>query len=484
MARDRWPTRLTFLFAAITSAIGLGNVWRFPYLAYKYGGGAFLLPYLIALIVVGIPLLILEFALGQKIQKGAVDAFASIRRRLSGIGWFALFTAFIITSYYTVVMGWTLIYFFTSVGTQWAADSESYFFGSVLQLSGSINAAGQLVPAVLLALVVSWILIYFSVWKGTKSVSKVINWTVPIAAILFIVILIRAVTLSGSAAGLSYYLKPNFGALLDTEVWIAAISQIFFSLSLGFGVLIAYSSFNDKKEDIAKNAVIVGVSDSVFSILAGFIVFGTLGFMSSAQGVPIDEVVASGPGLAFVVFPQALSLMPYAALFGLIFFLILAVIAYDSAFSLVEAINTTITDKIKVKREAVALIVCTLGFFGGLLFATNAGLYFLDVIDHFVNNYNLVVVGILECIAVGWILGAEKLRNYVNQVSDIKIGKWWSAAIKYVIPIALAVIVFLQLKKELAAPYEGYPMWAIYLGWSAMVIPFIVAFLIPQKKQR
>ncbi len=481
MPRERWPTRLTFLFAAVTSAIGLGNVWRFPYLAYKYGGGAFLLPYLIALIVAGIPLLILEFALGQKLQKGAVDAFASIKKRFSGIGWLALFVGFIVISYYAVVMGWSLIYFFTSVGVQWKDDTKAYFFGNVLQLSDSINNFGGIVPAIFIALLISWVLIYFSVWKGTKSVAKVVNWTVPIAAILFIVMLIRSVTLNGSLVGLSFYLKPNFLALLDTEVWVAAFSQIFFSLSLGFGILIAYASFNKPNEDIAKNAVIVGVSDTLFSILAGFIIFGTLGFMSVTQNVPIEQVATSGPGLAFVVFPKALSLMPFATFFGLLFFLILVVIAYDSAFSLVEAIDTVVMDKTRIRREHIALVVCGIGFLSGLIFTTNAGLYFLDVIDHFVNTYTLIAVGILECLAVGWVLGADKLRVYVNKVSDIKIGKWWNFMIKYAVPVILTTIVIIQLTKEFAAPYENYPTWAIWLGWAAVVVPFIVAFLIPQK---
>ncbi|MBI2659115.1 sodium-dependent transporter [Candidatus Woesearchaeota archaeon] len=408
MPRERWPTRLTFLFAAVTSAIGLGNLWRFPYLTYKYGGGAFLLPYLIALVVAGIPLLILEFALGQKLQKGAVDAFASIKRKFSGIGWLALFVGFIVISYYAVV-------------------------------------------------------------------------TVPVAGILFIAMLLRSVTLKGSLVGLSFYLKPDFSALLDSEVWVAAFSQIFFSLSVGFGVLIAYASFNKPTDDIAKNAVIVGVSDTLFSILAGFIIFGTLGFMATAQNVPVEQVAASGPGLAFVVFPEALSLMPFAAFFSMLFFLILAVIAYDSAFSLVEAIDTVVKDKTKIKREVIALAVCAIAFLSGIIFTTNAGLYFLDVIDHFVNSYTLLAVGILQCIAIGWVFGADKLRVYVNKVSEIKIGRWWNFAIKYAIPVILSFIVIIQLIKELKAPYENYPKWAIWLGWVSVVAPFVIAFLIPQK---
>ena len=480
--RDRWPSRTAFIYAAIGSAVGLGNIWRFPYLAEKFGGGAFLIPFLIALFVAGIPLLILEFALGQKIQKGAVDSLAAIKKKLSGLGWWALFTAFIVISYYVVIMSWSLIYLMVSFGVQWSDDPREYFFGSVLQLSDSIEVIGGIVPAIFIGLLISWILIYFAVWKGVKSVSRVVMITVPLPIILLFVLVIRAVTLDGAMIGIAEYLTPDFSALFDSEVWVAAVSQVFFSLSIAFGIMIAYSSYNKKESDINKNAFAVGIADTVIAIIAGFVVFGTLGFMAEHQGLAFDEVVASGPGLAFVAFPQALSLMPFATFFSLLFFLVLFTLAIDSAFSLVEAVNTTVCDKTKIKRQHIALIVCVLGFLAGIIYTTNSGLYILDVVDHFVTHINLIVIGILECIAVGWIFGAEKMRAYVNKVSDFKIGRWWSTTIKYVIPISLTIILALQLKKEFAANYGGYPDWAILIGWGAVLIPLVIAFLIPQKK--
>ena len=480
--RERWPSRTAFIYAAIGSAVGLGNIWRYPYIAHKFGGGAFLIPYLIALFVVGIPLLILEFALGQKIQKGAVDSLASIKRKFSGIGWWALFTSFIVSSYYVVIMAWSFVYLFVSFGVQWSADPKTYFFSNVLQLSDSISSIGTIVPAVLIGLAISWIWIYFSVWKGVKSVSKVVMITVPLPIILLIALLIRAFTLDGAMTGIAAYLTPNFNALFDSEVWIAAIAQIFFSLSLAFGVMIAYSSYNKKDSDVNKNAFVVGIVDSIVAILAGFVVFGTLGFMAEQQGVVFEEVLASGPGLAFVAFPKALSLMPFAPLFSVLFFLTLLTLAIDSVFSLVEAVDVTIADKTKMKKQHIALIVCVLGFLAGIIYTTNSGLFFLDIVDHFVTNFNLVIIGILECIAVGWVFGAEKMRDYINKVSGFKVGSWWNLAIKYIIPIALAVILSLQLKTEFAKPYGGYPDWAIAIGWLFALIPAFIAFLMPQKK--
>ena len=480
--RDRWPSRKIFVYAAIGSAVGLGNIWRYPYLAEKFGGGAFLIPFLIALFIAGIPLLILEFALGQKIQKGAVDSWAAVKKRLSGLGWWALFTAFLVISYYVVVMAWSLIYLFTSLGVQWSADSESYFFGNVLQLSDSINSIGGIVPAVFIALLASWVLIYFCVWKGVKSVSKIVVWTVPIPIILLVVLFIRAVTLDGASVGIAAYLTPDFSVLFNSEVWRAAFAQVFFSLTLAFGVMIAYGSYNKKDLDVTKNAFTIGIADAAIAIFAGFVVFATLGFMADQQGVAVDEVVTQSVGLAFVVFPQALSLMPFATFFAILFFLTLLTLAIDSAFSLVEAINTTILDKTKMKKQHIALIVCVLGFLAGIIYTTNGGLYILDIVDHFLTNVSLIVIGILECIAIGWIYGAEKMRKYVNKVSDFKIGTWWDVTIKYITPLALAVILAIQLKAEFVENYGGYPDWAILVGWLFVLVPLVIAFLIPQKK--
>jgi len=481
--RDRWPTRTVFILAAIGSAVGLGNIWRFPFLAHKYGGGSFLLPYLIALFVTGIPLLILEFGLGQRVQKGAVDSFAAIKRKFSGLGWWALFSSFIVISYYAVVMSWSIIYLFTSFGVQWGSDPESYFYDNVLQLTESIDVLGGIVPAVVIGLLVSWIIIYFCVWKGVKSVSKVVMITVPLPIILLIALMIRAITLPGALSGIVIYLKPDFSAILDPALWIAAFSQVFFSLSLAFGIMIAYASYNNKNQDIVSDAYTVGIADGVIAILSGFVVFGTLGFMAQQQGVVFENVVASGPGLAFIAFPKALSLMPFASLFSVLFFLTLITLAIDSAFSLVEAITTVIRDKIKnAKREVVAFIVCLLGFLGGIIYTMGSGLYFLDIIDHFVTSYNLIIIGILECIAVGWIFGADKLRKYINSTSKKKIGIWWNFSIKYLIPLLLFTVLLLQIKTEFAENYGGYPDWAIILGWMVVLGTFVIAFLIPQKK--
>ncbi len=478
MARARWNSRTIFLFAAIGSAVGLGNVWRFPYLTYKFGGGAFLIPYLIALLVLGIPLLILEFAIGQKLQKGGVDAFKTLNYKLRGIGGGAIFSGFVVVIYYSAVLAWALVFFINSFQARlpWAEDAKGFFFNGVLQISDGIGTLGGINFYLFLALAAVWITIYFCVRNGVKSVGKVVAWTMPLPIILLVILFVRGITLEGAMTGILHYLTPNFSALFNTEIWLAAASQIFFTLSLGFGIMIAYASYNKETQDITSDAYITSVANSAISIFAGFVVFSILGYMATSTGVGIEEVIASGPGLAFVVFPQALSLMPWAWFFSALFFLTLLALGIDSAFSLVESVNTVFADRAeKVQLKKIAMYVCSVCFMLGILFTTRAGLYFLDVIDHFITSFGLVLVGIFECLAIGWVYGADRLREYINSVSKWKLGKWWNHAIKWFIPLILGTLLVMQFITELTGNYEGYPDWAIMIGWASVIIPLLIA---------
>jgi len=485
-SRDRWSSRTIFLLAAIGSAVGLGNIWRFPYLTYEYGGGAFLIPYLIALFVIGIPLLILEFAVGQKFQKGAVAAFGAINKRFKGFGVLAIVTGFMVIAYYAAVMAWALVYLINSFSNSlpWAGNAESFFLGDVLQITDGISNIGGMNWPLFAGLLAIWVLIYFCVWKGVKSVGKVVAWTMPLPLILLAILFVRGITLDGALAGISVYLTPDFSALLNTEIWLAAASQIFFTLTLGFGVMLAYASYNKENQNITSNAFITAISNSAISIFCGFVVFSVLGFMATTTGVAVADVAASGPGLAFVVFPEALSLMPLASFFAVIFFIVLLTLGIDSAFSLVEAVNAAISDSYKKASTAkIALMVCAASFLAGLVFVTNAGLYFLDVIDHFLTNFSLIIAGISLSMVAGWGYGAKKIRDYINSTSTFKLGAWWDVAIKYVIPVVLTILIIVQFIKEIQEPYGGYPSWALAIGWGVVVVPLLIAFGMMFKKK-
>jgi len=472
MNRQRWSSRTVFILAAVGSAVGLANVWRFPYLAGKYGGGAFLIPYLLAFVLMATPLLVLELAIGQQMQEGPVRSLRKLHPAFGGLGLIAVTSAFLVVAYYTAVMAWCLIYLLKSFSLDWTGDTEAYFFQEVLQISEGVHQIGSINGPVLGALVAIWLTIYFCIWQGPKSVSKVVHYSVPIPVVALVVLLIRAITLPGFWQGWQLYLTPKWSILFAPEVWTAACTQAFATLSVAFGIMLTYASYKDPEQDIAKDAWITAILDTAISLFAGFVVFAVLGYMAWTSQTPVDELAASGPGLAFVVFPKALSLMPLAELFSALFFFTLLSLGIDSAFSLIEPVIATCLDlRPRAKSSYVAAGACFAAFATGLIYTTQAGLYFLDIVDHFVISYNAILVGLGTAILGGWVVGAESLRRYINQVSDWQVGRWWNVSIKWVVPIMLAILLVTQLTTDIRTPYEGYPAWALAIGWATAIVP-------------
>jgi NSS family neurotransmitter:Na+ symporter len=483
MAGEQWSSRTTFVLAAVGSAVGLGNLWRFPYIVYDSGGAVFLIPWLIALITAGFPLLVLEMAVGcwgrsKWDVNGAPSAFGGIGRGMRWIGWGALANGFIIVCFYAVVMGWAFNYLIKTFNLGWGSDAEGHFLNQVLQISSGPGEITKVVPALLVGGLVAWICIYLAIFKGTKIVSKIVVWTVPLPVLIIIAFVIRGLTLPGAFDGIEFYLKPEWGKLLDPKVWLAAYSQVFFSMTLAFGVMPAYASYLPKGSDISFNALWITALDAAISFIAGFAVFTVLGFLAMQQSVPVADVVSSGPGLAFVTYPTAISAMPiFARVFGFLFFVTLLTLAIDSAFSLVEGVVAGVHDYLPFKRETVTLVTCLAAMAGGVLFCTNAGLYWLDIVDHHINYFGLTLFGLFECIAIGWLFGAENMRDFINSTSDFSIGRWWNFCIKYLTPAVLIFMIGWNLCLGIRIPYEGYPQWALFAGgWGAVALVFALAF--------
>lgn len=481
MEREVWNSRIGFILAAIGSAVGLGNIWRFNYLAYDNGGGAFLIPFLIALFTAGIALMVLEFTLGNKFRAAAPLSFKRARKVFEWIGWWAVLAGFIITMYYSVVIGWALLYTQKSFTLAWtsAADTGTYFIGSVLQRSGSPWELGGFPIEILVSLLAVWFITWLVEIKGVqKGIERANKFFIPLIWVLVIVLIIRALTLPGALNGIDWYLKPDFGALLDLDVWLAAFGQIFYSLSLGMAIMIAYSSYLPKKSDIVNNTFIVTLANAAFSFLIGFAVFGTLGYMAHAKGVGIEEVVADSIGLAFIVFPEALSLLPgLKVVTAVVFFVCITIAGLSSLISLVEAFSSAIMDKFEISRKKAVNITVGIALVGSLVYATRGGLYWLDIIDHFINVYGLLVVGVLEAVAIGWIFGADKIREWANEYSDIKAGRWWNISIKLLVPIVLSVLIIQETLSNLKAPYGG-DMMAAALGVAVMLGGMILAAIL------
>jgi NSS family neurotransmitter:Na+ symporter len=461
----------------------LGNIWRFPYIVYDSGGAVFLIPWLIALFTAGFPLLVLEMAVGcwgraRLGVNGAPAAFGGIRPGMSWIGWGTLANGFIIVCFYAVVMGWAFNYLIKSFYLGWGSDTQAHFFNNVLQISSGPGEITKIVPALVLGSIVAWIFIYLAIFKGTKIVSKIVVWTVPLPVVIIFIFVARGLTLPGAFDGLAFYLKPEWGKLMEPRVWLNAYSQVFFSMTLAFGVMPAYASYLPKNSDITANALWITALDAAISFISGFAVFTVLGFLAMQQGVGVSEVVSSGPGLAFVTYPKAISLLPILSrFFGFLFFVTLLTLAVDSAFSLVEGVVAGFHDYVPIKREVITYIICSLALLIGLLFCTDAGLYWLDIVDHHINNFGLTVFGLVECIAIGWLFGAKQTREFINNQSDFRIGRWWDVCIKYITPIVLAVIMGSMLFERIQKAYEGYPQWTLFAGgWGAVALTFAVAF--------
>lgn len=475
--REEWTGRACFVMAAIGSAVGLGNVWRFPYVCYQNGGGAFLIPYLVALMTAGIPLMILEYGLGHMMQGSAPLSFSKIGRQWEWVGWLSLLVAFVIVSYYAVVMAWALNYLLYSLNLSWGKDTAAFFTEKFLELPKvEVGELGKIRWPIFWALVATWISIYFIIVKGVKRVGRVVMFTVPIPIILLGVLVIKGLTLPGAREGLNFYLTPDFSALLNPRVWLAAYSQIFFSLSLGFGILIAYASYLPRKSDITNNAFITSFTNCATSFFAGFAVFSTLGYLAQSQGKAVEEVVKGGPALAFIVYPEVISLLPVVAqIFGAVFFILLLTLGIDSAFSLVEGGVAGGMDRWGMNRKKITFLVCLLAFLGGIIFTTQGGLIWLDTVDHFITNFGLALAGLATCLVVGYVFGARKLRNYVNEISEFRIGIWWDICIMVITPLVLGVAFVLQIVNRIKVPYEGYPTavllkggWGVLLGVIAL----------------
>ncbi|MFO7760294.1 MAG: sodium-dependent transporter [Desulfobia sp.] len=503
-SRPVWGSKLGFLLAAIGSALGLGNIWRFSYTAFEHGGGAFLLPYFIALVIAGIPLLILEYVLGHRGKGSSPLAFARVSRNMEWVGWWMpIIALFGIMLYYSVVMGWCLNYFFFSLNLSWGPDPQDFFFNSFLQLTDSpLDLGGIRVPIISATFFIwftCWVICYREVNYG---IEKACTFFMPLLFVLTIILVGWTVNLEGAGSAIkNFYLKPdwdkiniikNFSDPAVWNVWVTAFGQIFFTLSLGFGIMITYASYLPRKTDLVGSALWISIVNCIYSFIAGFIVFGIVGFMSASKGIPFDQVIKGGPQLAFVVYPEAIRQLPFGReLFGAIFFLILLIAGLSSGISLVEAFTCSLMDKFSWPRKKVVSALCLLGFAGSIVFTTRGGLLILDIVDHFVTNYGLVIGGIMECFLVGWLLKVQNAKAHIEEAGGRKVPFFWDICIRFVTPALLLLLVGKSLTGELASPYGGYSTDAIILygvDWIMLTVVVAIVFTFypwrPEKLRR
>ena len=503
--RENWGTRAGFVLAAIGSAVGLGNLWGFPYKVYSHGGGAFLIPYLLAMILIGIPLLILEFSLGHMTQRAAPDAYRGINRKTEPIGWWGILLGFVIITYYPVILAYCGSFLLECIkgivsggelpwaaqGSEGVAKASEFFYQTYLNkwTPGDIEAGvkawsfGRLVTPITISLAVMWAVMYLCICRGVRMVSKVVLLTVPLPWIMLFILTIRGMTLPGAGEGLNFFLNPNWSLLAEPETWRWAFGQMFFSMSLAFGVMVTYASFLHRKSDLNNNAAIVGLADVGTSFVAGIAVFATLGamaFATRAAGaeVAVKNVVTEGPGLTFVAFPYALAQLPGSAWFGAVFFIALLTLGIDSAFSITESVLASIVDKTGWNRGWTLVGMTGIGFGLGLVYCTRGGLAWVGAMDDFINSTwgGITLLGLLECVVVGWAYRIKRLREHANERSDWKLGPWWDCLIRYVAPILLSGLFVWSLLERASKPEFLFKDGAIVL---TNMVGLILAGLVP-----
>ncbi|BES96093.1 transporter [Nesidiocoris tenuis] len=532
-ARETWSGKVDFLLSVIGFAVDLANVWRFPYLCYKNGGGAFLVPYCIMLFVGGIPLFYMELALGQFHRKGAITCWGRIVPLFKGIGYAVVLIAFYVDFYYNVIIAWALRFFFASftdflpwttcdnpwntpkcrpLDSSWAANNSlsslnetfnnssdeivkqpveyssasfEYFSRAILELhrSEGLHDLGSIKWDMALCLFVVYVICYFSLWKGISTSGKVVWFTALFPYAVLLILLVRGITLPGSAQGIKYYLSPNFSLITKAEVWVDAATQVFFSLGPGFGVLLAYASYNEYHNNVYQDAILTSLINSCTSFIAGFVIFSVLGYMAHVTGQNIADVATEGPGLVFIVYPAAIATMPGSIFWALIFFMMLLTLGLDSSFGGSEAIITALSDEFPVigrNREIFVLCLFTLYFFVGLTSCAQGGFYFFHLLDRYAAGYSMLVAVLFEAIAVAWIYGIDRFCDDIKDMIGFGPGIYWRVCWRYLAPLFLLFIIVYGLLGYEPLTYEDYvyPQWANALGWaiagsSILMIPAV-----------
>ncbi|XP_076607171.1 sodium- and chloride-dependent GABA transporter ine [Chaetodon auriga] len=496
--RPTWSRQIEFTLAGIGCAVGLGNVWRFPYLCYRSGGGAFLVPYLLMLVVLGIPLLYMELTVGQYTRRGPVHALAIVCPLLKGVGMASVAISFIMCTYYNIVITWALYYLFSSFqaplpwqncNNTWnspnctnhatnssysSTASQEFFQYRMLEQTSGVEETGVIRWELFLILLLAWILIYLCIFKGVKSTGKVVYFTALFPYVILIALLINNVQLPGAIDGINFFIVPKWNMLLSVEVWVNAAAQIFNSIGIGFGSLLAMSSYNAFNNNVLKDTLTISIINSLTSILAGFVIFSAFGYMSHLQGIAVEDLAVDGPGLVYVVYPQAFANMPVAQLWAVMFFFMLLCLGLDSEFAMVEVLVTSLMDefnqrllKFFKRKELFVLAVCFAAFLFGIPCVMQVGIYVFQLMDHYTAIVSIMFLAFFEVIAICWSYGVARLSSNLEEMTGKRANIFFRLCWLVVDPVLVTVILIFSIIQFKPARYGDYvfPPWAQGVGW-------------------
>ncbi|KAL3121949.1 hypothetical protein niasHT_001948 [Heterodera trifolii] len=575
--RDEWSSWADFIMSCVGYAIGLGNVWRFPYLCYQNGGGAFLafpqifpiffpnfsIPYIIAILFCGVPLFILETSWGQLVSVGGLGMF-KICPIFKGVGIAAVVMAFWLNIYYIVVLSWAMSYLFHSLrmdsNVPWrTCDNywnsvrcrseydpvlcesnrtiagyfnvkiltddhlneyrKQFFIGPkvnfticteadlsvrspvkefwdhrVLGISEGIEHVGSLRQDLALYLLICWIICYFCIFKGVKWTGKVVYLTASFPYLMLFFLLLRGLSLPGASLGLEFYLKPDFSKLLESKVWVDAVTQVFFSYGLGVGALVALGSYNKYHNNVYKQALTVCCVNSGTSVFAGFVIFSFIGYMAVQQGKTVDEVAQSGPGLLFLAYPSGILQLPYTNVWSILFFCMVLFLGIDSQFCTMEGFFTAVLDEFpaltrrrRYGRELFVLAICIISYICGLSTVTEGGFYMFQLFDFYAaSGWALLWLLFFECIAISWSVGINRWYDHIHSMIGYYPSNWWKFCWVFATPaVCMGVMIFGLFKYQplrIAAYNYDYPLWGHIFGWflslsSMLCIPIYAIYL-------
>lgn len=437
----QWDSSIAFIFAMIGAAVGLGNIWRFSYVLYSNGGGSFFIPYFTAIAIMGIPFLILEYGVGFSFKESFSKIMRKINPKFEIIAWILVLFVFIVTIYYMVILSWDLIYLLSSFTFSWGTDAAAYFTQTVGGSSNLSNASFLLIPTtvgVLILWVILWFIAHRNVDKGIGRVSKIL---IPSLFVIMGIIIVYALTLPGADIGVSTLLTPDWGKLMDVNIWLAAFAQIIFSLSMGQAIALTYASYLPENSKLIDNVLIVVASNSAFEILTAFGVFSILGYMSATSGTPMVQLITEGTGLIFVVFPMIFNIMgPIGRVLAPLLFLAILFAGITSALGFFEPMLNSTVDKLGWSRKKAATILGIIGCAFSLILTTGISSYLVGIIDSFVNEFGILLLIGVQCIIFAWFYGVDKFLPALNECSTFKVGKTWMFIIKYLLPIVLIVM--------------------------------------------
>lgn len=483
--REAFGSRNVFILSAIGSAVGLGNIWRFPYVAYEGGGGAFLIPYLCALLTAGIPLLFFDYAIGHRFRGSSPLAFRRMHRAAEPLGWWQVLICVVIATYYAVIIAWAAMYTWFSAQITWGAGNEkNFFFKDFLQM-GDVAKGGistQFVPQVGIPLVLVWLVVIVIMCLGVKrGIGRANTVLMPLLTLMFAALVVQSLFLPGAMDGLNAFFTPNWKALADPGVWASAYGHIFFSLSVAFGIMVTYSSYLKRKTDLTGSGLVVAFANSGFEILAGIGVFAALGFMAQAQGTDVSGVAGAGIGLAFVAFPTIVSHAAGGSIIGVLFFGALVFAGITSLISVLEVVVAALQDKLGWSRVRTTMIVSIpVALISIAMFSTTTALTVLDTTDAFINSFGIMAVALVAVILVAWILHKlPVLREHLNRRSSFTVGWFWMLLIGALAPIVLGYLFISELRTKIMTPYEGYPAWFLSIfGWGMVIALVVLAILL------